>query len=128
MNGTEDSVLSKSSEWLATERVLLRLADWLPCILPRPMAAMRLERMALASAIWSSLSVQTSLRCSIYVDISWESVTKVGESRLPSYNNPRASFLASLVVLPDLPGLASIEAVQISTQSLDCQAAPGSGG
>jgi hypothetical protein len=27
MNGTEDSVLSKSSEWLTAERVLLRLAD-----------------------------------------------------------------------------------------------------
>ena len=65
MNGTDDSVLSKSSEWLTADRVLLRLADWLPCILPRPMAAMRFERMALASAIWSSLSVQTSLRCSI---------------------------------------------------------------
>ena len=72
MNGTEDSVLSKSSEWLATERVLLRLADWLPCILPKPMAAMRLDRIALASAIWSSLSVQTPFRCSICIDVSWK--------------------------------------------------------
>ena len=82
MNGTEDSVLSKSSEWLATERVLLRLADWLPCILPKPMAAMRLERMALASAIWSSLSMQTSFRCSIYANVSWESIK---EAKDPAY-------------------------------------------
>jgi hypothetical protein len=66
MKGIEDSVkalLSGKSDW----RALLRLADWLPWgfIFPRPMAAMRLERMALASAIWSSLSVQTSFRCSI---------------------------------------------------------------
>jgi hypothetical protein len=71
MKGTEDSVLSKKSDWFAPDRVLLLLADWLPCgILPRPMAAMRFERMALASAIWSSLSVQTSFRCSIWDIVS----------------------------------------------------------
>ena len=77
MNGTEDSVLSESSEWFAAERVLLRLADWLPCILPKPMAAMRLERMALASAIWSSLSVQTSFRCSICINVSSRSINEI---------------------------------------------------
>ena len=29
MKGTDDSVSSKSSDWLTADRVLLRLADWL---------------------------------------------------------------------------------------------------
>lgn len=64
--GTDMSVSSKASPLAVVDRVVLRLVGWLPFMLPRPMAAMRFVRMALASAICSSFSRQTSLRCSIY--------------------------------------------------------------